>query len=38
MAENDSSWFQEDDSWQKTTAHVELGGWQASGRWLLAAG
>ena len=28
MTENDSSWFQEDDSWRKTTAHVELGGWQ----------
>jgi len=23
MAENDSSWFQEDDSWRKTTNHVE---------------
>jgi hypothetical protein len=24
MAENDNSWFQEDDSWRKTTAHVEM--------------
>jgi hypothetical protein len=24
MAENDTSWFQEDDSWRKTAAHVEM--------------
>jgi hypothetical protein len=23
MTENDSSWFQEDDSWRKTTSHVK---------------
>ena len=33
MTENDNSWFQEDDSWRKTTAHVN---W-ATGR-ILAAG
>jgi hypothetical protein len=29
MTENDNSWSQEDDSWRKTTSHVEMVGWQA---------
>jgi hypothetical protein len=28
MAENDNSWFQEDDSWPKPTSHVEMVGRQ----------
>jgi hypothetical protein len=29
MTEKDNSWSQEDDSWRKTTSHVEMVGWQA---------
>ncbi len=28
MTEKDNSWFQEDDSWRKTTTHVEMAAWQ----------
>jgi hypothetical protein len=29
MTENDNSWSQEDDSWRKSTLHVEMVGRQA---------
>ena len=29
MLEKDNSWFQEDDSWRKVTAHGEMSTWQA---------
>jgi hypothetical protein len=29
MTEKDNSWSQEDDSWRKTTSHVEMAAWQA---------